>query len=399
MINIAQIKFSFNFLLSLYLITLYIYLPAANIIMIVLLLLGIYYITGFNLSSFNKYDKLIISIFILSPLCIGILQIYHNEPLREFDNFSRFFLLLPIYLLSKNIKLNSTLFAKIFFFIPFIILVNIIITFDFNDNSLRYMGSSNVAITYGNLIMSLIIFSLTIIKKKSLPLFGKFLPFISILILLFIWGNTGTKGSLIGLVFVILFILSYRIYSPSIKMLAITLPIAFVVILSTPIYDRMSDSYNHFLLNSKVTDHSTQERIYMYEKFVEIISNTDSSLLYGIGSKNLEEVISNSESELNYSISYDHLHNDFIDIIAKYGLVSFFFFSLTYLVPFIIFTKFIHIKGYYYISLLGIFHILSTTGYSLTQTITAHHQSITFFIIISFILLGQISFKYDNNSK
>lgn len=182
-------------------------------------------------------------------------------------------------------------------------------------------------------------------------------------------------------------------------MLAITLPIAFVVILSTPIYDRMSDSYNHFLLNSKVTDHSTQERIYMYEKFVEIISNTDSSLLYGIGSKNLEEVISNSESELNYSISYDHLHNDFIDIIAKYGLVSFFFFSLTYLVPFIIFTKFIHIKGYYYISLLGIFHILSTTGYSLTQTITAHHQSITFFIIISFILLGQISFKYDNNSK
>lgn len=399
MINTAKIKYSFNFLLSLYLITLYIYLPAANIIMIVLLILGIYSITGFNLSSFNKYDKLIISIFILAPLSIGVFQIYHNEPLREFDNFSRFFLLLPIYLLSKNFKLNSNLFAKIFLFIPFIILINILVTFDFNDDNLRYMGSSNVAITYGNLIMSLIIFSLTIIKKQSLPQFGKSLPFISILILLFIWGNTGTKGSLIGLVFVILFILSYRIYSPSIKMLAITLPITFIVILSTPIYDRMSDSYNHFLLNSKAIDHSTQERMYMYEKFIGIISNKDSSLLYGIGSKSLKKVISNSESELNYSISYDHLHNDYIDIIAKYGLVSFFFFSLTYLVPFIIFTKFIHIKDCYYISLLGIFHILSTAGYSLTQTITAHHQSITFFIITSLILLGQISFKYDNNLK
>ena len=193
-----------------------------------------------------------------------------------------------------------------------------------------------------------------------------------------------------GLLFVILFILSYRIYRPSIKMLTIFLPIVFIVVFTTPIYYRMNDSYNYFLSNSETIDRSSKERLYMYEKFTEIISNKDESLLYGIGSKSLEEVISNSKSVLNYSISHDHLHNDFIDIIAKYGLVSFFFFSLTYLIPFIIFIKFMRIKEYYYVSLLG---ILSTVGYSLTQSITAHHQSITFFILTSLILLGQISLR------
>jgi O-antigen ligase len=78
----------------------------------------------------------------------------------------------------------------------------------------------------------------------------------------------------------------------------------------------------------------------------------------------------------------DHLHNEFLDILLKFGISSLILLLLIYYL--IVRTG--HIKHSVLLNILIIMLLAS----QLTQSQFAHHQAITFFITLFFILQRKI---------
>ena len=103
------------------------------------------------------------------------------------------------------------------------------------------------------------------------------------------------------------------------------------------------------------------------------------NFLLGIGPQNVRK---NMTTELNDSnidnISpTDHLHNDFMDIVSKFGIFSLFLLFLIYF--YLINTKDPNRK------ILLVSLMIMLTCSQLTQSQFAHHQAITFFITLFYL--------------
>ena len=118
-------------------------------------------------------------------------------------------------------------------------------------------------------------------------------------------------------------------------------------------------------------NHSLKQRI-SYLVYGSSIINKHP--IVGIGPHNIERSMKSYMNREGYSAdSIDHLHNEYIDITAKFGLPSLFLLLLIYF-------NFIN-KNYlnFNKSELIIVMIMLVSS-QLTQSHFAHHQAITFFI-------------------
>ena len=111
--------------------------------------------------------------------------------------------------------------------------------------------------------------------------------------------------------------------------------------------------------------------------------------LTGIAPQNVEDrlseylnqnLIDSRDTQVN---AQDHLHNDFIDISLKFGLPSLILLILIYF--FLIYGK--NPENRVLLKILMIMLISS----QLTQSHFAHHQAITFFIVLFFLFQNKIS--------
>ena len=87
--------------------------------------------------------------------------------------------------------------------------------------------------------------------------------------------------------------------------------------------------------------------------------------------------------------SRDHLHNDFLDISSKFGIVSVFILLFIYYSI----LRNSH-KDYKSLSLLVLIMLISS---QLTQSHFAHHQAISFFIVVLFTFIKKNSLKNNKN--
>ena len=78
----------------------------------------------------------------------------------------------------------------------------------------------------------------------------------------------------------------------------------------------------------------------------------------------------------------DHIHNEFLDIILKFGVVSI-------VLLFLIYFSIVTVKNTEDRVLLTVVMIMLLSS-QLTQSQFAHHQAITFFISIFYILMPKI---------
>ena len=113
------------------------------------------------------------------------------------------------------------------------------------------------------------------------------------------------------------------------------------------------------------------------------IDRLQDNYLIGIGPQNIIIDMKQSlEGKEKYGIfPKDHLHNEFLDISFKFGLMSLVLLFLIYLL--IIKSKDIKQKV-----LLNIVMIMLISS-QLTQSHLSHNQAITFFIVLIYILLAK----------
>ena len=122
---------------------------------------------------------------------------------------------------------------------------------------------------------------------------------------------------------------------------------------------------------------SLRERIYYLHHALYVIRD---NFLLGIGPQNVKKnmITALNDGNIDNISPTDHLHNDFMDIVSKFG-----FFSLVLL--FFIYFYLINTKDSDRKILLVSIMIMLTCS-QLTQSQFAHHQAITFFITLFYLL-------------
>jgi O-antigen ligase len=114
----------------------------------------------------------------------------------------------------------------------------------------------------------------------------------------------------------------------------------------------------------------------------------------GIGASNVEQAMTDdfrNEKGILVAVA-DHVHNEYLDIALKFGLISLVIFIIIWIS---IILDFIRFKKNH-LSCALVLTVISHMGYMLTQSVFAHHQATVFFIILLYVLLPNL---YSINKK
>ena len=146
---------------------------------------------------------------------------------------------------------------------------------------------------------------------------------------------------------------------------------------------------------SENIDLSVRERVFYYQSAIDIIKNNP---LDGIGFDSFESYLEQKKVDQNLNLrTSDHAHNEFLDIALKTGLIG----LSIFLILLISIYKFFNTSSsknspYSFFECLGKITLLSQTGFMMTQSQLAHHQSTVFFIILILIFASQITYRKNN---
>ena len=321
-----------------------------------------------------KEQRFLITIIILFSVWISFIGIYHQSPMHELDNYYRFLFIIPLLMIT----VKDHQFMLILNICALGALGHLLWTYTIDDIG-RYSGTSSNAITYANLcalFFIMCIYFYFVKKHHSIYLLLSGAIFLSILVL------TQTRGPFIGVIlsFIYLIVLSRN------RFLVFLISIGFLSIIFIPnsLIERVKIINKVNLEIHNDTDNfkpihgsgSINERVFYLQYGLERIKN---HLMFGIGPHQLEKEMLDYTEKNNINIeARDHLHNDFLDISVKFGIPALILLLLIYFVLYKSSDK----DNQVMMNLILIMLISS----QLTQSQFAHHQAITFFIVLSYLI-------------
>ena len=362
-----------------------------SLLLVLLLCLGVF---RFQDLSLTKSPIAIIVIFFIS---LFINSIYHHTEFNEYDNYSRLIICLPIYYYFTKNPISSSFLVHLTLASSLGIIIKFIFATDASMFAGRYHGSSSSAITYANMIMTVIILlTYTIFQKRTQNIYRILLTLVLVLALTFIWSQTLTRGSLIGLILCFVLIILWNKRFRLIMFFGSSLLLFFIYL--SPVGERVDNFFiNLNNINFSTLENSTIENRSLNQRFaysIFAIENIIKNPIMGIGASNVEEVMTTdfrNKRGILVAVA-DHVHNEYLDIALKFGTISLVIFLLIWIT---ILLDFISCKKND-LSYALVLTIISHMSYMLTQSIFAHHQASVFFIILLYILLPNL---YSNNKK
>ena len=333
-------------------------------------------------------NKELIFCILLFSSYISFVGYYHSSPMSELDNYYRFLLLLPILAIpfDENRMINILSLCALAAF------VNFIYIYKLTELSIdRFSGPASVAITYANMCSTLFVICIYYLfykNHKSKRLVLSAIIFLALLIL------TGTRGPVIGILISLLY-LSYELFKASEDKIKSTKPLIILLILvisitsiPNPLGDRLKEiSKINLSEPMNIENKSLRERIYYLNYGIDRLGD---NYLIGIGPENLvsdmKESLDGKARGKYHIFPKDHLHNEFLDISVKFGLLSL---VLLLLIYYLMFKS----KDTEHKVLFNIVMLMLICS-QLTQSQLSHHQAITFFIVLIYILLRK-SMRYS----
>jgi O-antigen ligase len=346
----------------------------SNVFLLLVLLLCL--IDYKRLYEHIKEQRSLVTAIILFSFWITSIGIYHQSPMHELDNYYRFLLLMP--LLMINLKDDQMILVLNICSLG--ALGHLFSTYIGGDIG-RYQGTSSNAITYANLCALLFIICIYyyfIKKHHTIYLFLSGLVFLFILVL------TQTRGPLIGIIFsfiYLIFISRSRLLIASVSLVFISL-----IFIPNPLIERVKiikqvtvesnpDPDNNQLIRES---RSINERVFYLQYGLERLKN---HFMFGIGPHHLEKEMLDYTEENNINIkARDHLHNEFLDISVKFGIPALILLLLIYFVLYKSSDKDNQV-------LMNLILIMLMSS-QLMQSQFAHHQAITFFIVLTNLMIN-----------
>lgn len=338
-----------------------------------------------NLIGNLRNNKDIVLVVVAFSLWVSIVGYFHSTPLHEMDNYYRFLMLLP--LLSINFRKDNLetiiILCGVFSVIHFL--------WSHNDLDSRYQGTSSTSITYGYLIATIMLLSANYLFKNNGNIKKIFIHGLICFSLIYIWFMTETRGPIIAFVMcIIYFSITYK---NKLFLSIILLFFASSLFVNDNFRDRLLKLSDINIYNANVIDHtSTRERVAYLHYGIDMLNDRP---LLGIGPQNVVSTMRKNFKDIPKNAQIrDHLHNEYLDISVKFGIPSLIFLILIYIILYNRISKTDRtIAAIIFISLLSS---------QITQSQFAHHQAISFFVVLIYLLIqkNKLDMKYhDKNSS
>ena len=334
-----------------------------------------------------KEQGSLVTAIILFSIWVTSIGIYHQSPMHELDNYYRFLLLIPLLIITIKddqmiLMLNICALGT---------LGQLFSTYIGGEIG-RYQGTSSNAITYANLcaLFFIICIYLYFFKKHH-----SICLLLSSLVFLFILVVTQTRGPLIGIIISFM----YLIFITRSRLLVTFISFIFIsfILIPNPLSEKVkliskinleknNDVYNFEQIHGSG---SINHRIFYLQYGLE---NLKDHLIFGIGPHHLEKKMSGYSKRNNINIkARDHLHNEFLDISVKFGIPAL---ILLFLIYFVLYKS--SDKDNRVMMNLILIMLMSS---QLTQSQFAHHQAITFFIVLLFLNAGPNLMRKHNRDN
>lgn len=320
----------------------------------------------------------LVTAVVLFTIYICVMAYYHSSPLNELDNYFRLLLLLPLLL----IVLSEGVIIRLLCICALVGLIHWFFNHIFIDHEIRrYAGTSSSIITFANMCATLSMLSLYYALYKTE---NPSLLILSAIIYFFLYTETETRGPLIGIIIVIIYLAFIAIRKfKNMKYYMLPFLILSMIILAVmtthhPLTERIKGIGKiNFIDPMKTHDMSLRERIYYIKYSMEEVNERP---ITGIGPQNVHSRMLQKikEQKLTKITPRDHVHNEFFDIVLKFGFMSL---ILLFQIYFLILNN-KNRENHILINILMIMFISS----QLFQSQFAHHQAITFFLGLLYIL-------------
>ena len=319
---------------------------------------------------------------------------FHGEKIKLIDNPLRAFLFLSviIFIVYSSLKFDILLYS-----IPLGSFISgVVALYQYYILSLESAFYNQMKIQSGDMAMSLGLFSFSIafyfldVKKSKLALFSVGCGIFGVLASILSFARGGWIGVpilLLILIFLYRHLLSKKLLLGGITFLCI---ISVVLTVNNKFVNRLSEAQYELKLylsgDDKVS--SIGERLDMWKIGSKAFLEHPIS---GWGLKELDyykKNLADKDIVTKASISFSHLHNQFIDELAKKGILGGIAILSIFIVPLHLFYRKVVDQGnkrIKFISILGIIHVLSTIIYCMSQAFLAHNSGNIFYFFVLFL--------------
>ena len=343
----------------------------------------------------NKSIFIAISFYFLTALLFIIL---HGEKMKLVDNPLRALLFLSVMVFMVR---SAATFDVLLYSIPLgSFIAGLVALYQYYILHLPAAFNEQMKIQSGDIAMSLGLFSLVIslyffdIKKHTFSLFAVIAGLFGVLASVLSFARGGWIGFPIILI-TVLYIYRNMISKKLLSVIVLSILVGGISLSTNEqLKSRILDAENnliHYSENSK--DGSIGARLDMWKMGIHAF------IEHPISGWSLRELDEYKKSLADKSIVsreftvYSHLHNQFIDELAKKGIFGGVAIFGIFLVPLCSFyrkqKRFSNNKKVKLLTTLGIIHVLATMSYCLTQTFLAHNSGniFYFFVLIIFYAL------------
>lgn len=383
-----------------YFVTNFIDRDISNILLVILLAISIFNALRTQV-SLCIYEKYIFTAVLLLILYLIIYTLTFQTSFSEIENYSRFLILIPMYLLFKDFRLSYETFSHGVRICSLVIAGTFIFNYSVYGNIAHFINLASVKITTAGLLMTVLLLLIFDTVRNKTSALTKLINIVLILFLSLLISKIQTRGVYIGLILALIPLILYmknNLWSFKSKVtIGIFLISLFGFLYINSAFDRFSGITSVKLTESNqplsvmsiinnVEESSARSRLYYY--YLSIKTLCENPIL-GLGSRKFEDVLEDAirnDDELSSFIHiHDHPHNQFIDIAVNYGLTSLVLFIA---IIFFLYSALIIREQKNEFSYIGCIILLANIGYMLTQSIFSHSQGSVFFIILLYLSLA-----------
>ena len=380
-----------------------------NIAIILLFSLSIYHYVYKANHKFKSYEIL----FLLAYLILSVFPFLHSffisSNISEVDNYTRFLLAIPLYLMIRDLNFNKEYFLYLIN-ISALLLLPISLHFYFTEDLNRIRLFTSSATILGNISMTFFLFAvLSIYFFKKHNLNYVFLPYLSSLAALFSWGLSGSRFTIIIPLLVLLLSMINNYSRKYISFLfdrksLLFLLILFSVFFSSISFDRFTNlnfsslsNFNKPDANYWMKQDSIIPRLLIWNGAINIIRENP---VFGVGLDNfnnhlnkqiLEGKIEAIRKDLNNpTAGLNHAHSQYLDTFAKMGILGFLILLLFMFFNFYFFYRLCKESEDEIYPVYGFLFIFIHSVLMINDVILSHHQS-TIFMVYSLVFFAGLS--------
>ncbi len=387
-------------LLLSYFVTNFIDRDISNIFLVILLAISIFNVLRTQV-TLCIYEKYIFTTVLLLILYLIIYTSIFQTSFSDIDNYSRFLILIPMYLLFKDFRLSYETFSDGVRICSLAIAGTFIFNYVVYGNIAHFLNLASVKITTAGLLMTVLLLLIFDTVRNKTSALTKLINIILILFLSILISKIQTRGVYIGLILALVPLILYlknNLWSFKSKVtVGIFLVSLFGVLYINSAFDRFSvitpvkftennQPLSIMSIINNMEESSARSRLYYYYFSIKTLYENP---MIGLGSRKfedaLEDAVRNDDELSSFIHINDHAHNQFIDISVNYGLTGLVLFIVIILLSYSALIMKGQKNEYSYI---GCIILLTNVGYMMTQSIFSHSQGSTFFIILLYLALA-----------